>query len=306
VAWFQIVCLTGFAGVADRRGDAAFAATCRDRVEKLRAAVEQHAWDGEWYRRAYFDDGTPLGSAGNDECQIDSLAQTWAVIAGVADAGRARAAMDAVMRRLVRPADRLILLFDPPFDDGPLRPGYIKGYVPGVRENGGQYTHAAAWVVKALAGLGRGDEAFAAYNLINPIRATDTPAGAALYRGEPYVTAGDVYGRPPHVGRVGWTWYTGSAAWLYRVGLEDLLGFRRTGDLLRLDPCIPAGWPGFRLSYRIESTVYTVVISNLHGVGRGVRRVTVDGVESADGSVSLVDDGDRHDVVIELGPAEPN
>ena len=304
VAWFQIVCLSEFAGVADRRGDAAFAATCRSRVEHLRGAVERSAWDGGWYRRAYFDDGTPLGSALNDECQIDSIAQSWAVIAGDAAPARAGAAMDAVVRRLVRPADRLILLFDPPFDAGPLRPGYIKGYVPGVRENGGQYTHAATWVVKALADLGRRADAFAAFALINPVRSTDTPAGVERYRGEPYVVAGDVYGRPPHVGRAGWTWYTGSAAWLYRVGLEDILGFRRTGSRLRIEPCIPSDWSGFEVRYRFGQTVYRIEVIN--GPATTPTRVTVDGVEVADGAIPLIDDGRERAVSVQLGAQQKN
>jgi cyclic beta-1,2-glucan synthetase len=206
--------------------------------------------------------------------------------------------MDAVVRRLVRPADRLVLLFDPPFDSGPLRPGYIKGYVPGVRENGGQYTHAATWVVKALAGLGRGENAFATFALLNPVHATETPAGVERYRGEPYVVAGDVYGRPPHVGRVGWTWYTGSAAWLYRVGLEDILGFHRTEDRLHVKPCIPPEWPGFQVRYRFGKATYQIEVVNS---SLGQSRVLIDNVESTDGSIVLIDDGREHVVRIDCG-----
>jgi cyclic beta-1,2-glucan synthetase len=302
VAWFQIVCLNAFAKVADRRGDTKFVATCRERVRKLQNAIEQHAWDGGWYRRAYFDDGTPLGSAVNDECRIDSLTQSWAVIAGSSEPSRAEQAMTAVMRRLVRPVDRLVLLFDPPFDTGPLRPGYIKGYVPGVRENGGQYTHAAAWVVKALAMLGRGDEAFGVFSLINPILSTDTPAGVARYRGEPYVVAGDVYGRPPHVGRVGWTWYTGSSAWLYRVGLEDILGFKRVGIRLHFDPCIPSEWSEFRIRYRYGTSVYAIKVRNPASVCRGSVQVIVDGTASPSNTVYLLDDGRTHTVDVIISP----
>ena len=210
-AWFGLTCLRRFARVADARGDSARAATCLSRAEALRVAIEAEAWDGDWYRRAYFDDGTPLGSAANDECRIDSIAQSWAVISGVADPDRARRAMQAVDEQLVRREDGLILLFTPPFDAGTLQPGYIKGYVPGIRENGGQYTHAATWVVLAAAMQGRGGRAYELFDLLNPVRHAASPEGVARYKVEPYVVAADVYGRPPHTGRGGWTWYTGSS-----------------------------------------------------------------------------------------------
>ncbi|OWK36353.1 glycoside hydrolase family 94 protein [Fimbriiglobus ruber] len=298
VAWFQIVCLTGFAKLADRKPDTDLAHTLRSRAEQLREAVEAQAYDGEWYRRAYFDDGTPLGSKVNDECRIDSIVQTWAVISGVADPARAASGMAEVMKQLVKPAERLVLLFDPPFDTGPLQPGYIKGYVPGVRENGGQYTHAATWVVKALAELGRGADAVAVYDMLNPVRLTDSEVAVARYRGEPYVLAGDVYGRPPHVGRAGWTWYTGSAAWMYRVGLEDILGLHRTGDRLRIEPSIPPSWPEFQIDYRFGQTTYQIRVENGMGLGRGATRVLHNGVELPDGCVLLKDDGGVHDVVV--------
>jgi cyclic beta-1,2-glucan synthetase len=257
--------------------------------------VEAQAWDGHWYRRAYFDDGTPLGSASNDECQIDSIAQSWAVIAG-GDLERARQAMDAVMERLVKSTDRLIQLFDPPFDSGPLKPGYIKGYVPGVRENGGQYTHAAAWVVKALAMLGRGEAAGKAFALLNPVLSDPD-----RYRGEPYVMAGDVYSRPPHVGRAGWTWYTGSSAWLYRIGLEDMLGLRREGPVLRIEPCIPAQWKQFTVRYRFGKSLYRIECSNPKGVQCGVSCVKLDGQCVQGTCIPLTDDGREHDIVVTLG-----
>ena len=294
VAWFQCVVLEQFAILAEHFSDVGTAVRSRANAMQLRDAVETNAWDGDWYRRAYFDDGTPLGSATNDECQIDSLAQSWAVIAG-GQHERAAQAMDAVGSRLVKPHDRLILLFEPPFDTGPLRPGYIRGYVPGVRENGGQYTHAAAWVIKALAGLGRGDAANAAYTLINPV---EMPV--EVYRGEPYVVAADVYSKTPHVGRAGWTWYTGSSAWMYRVGLEDLLGLHREGTRLRFDPCIPASWPSFKMQYRYCSTMYLIECQNPNGMQRGIATVSVDGAFTQ-ATIDLVDDGGRHEVKIVLG-----
>jgi cyclic beta-1,2-glucan synthetase len=295
LAWFQVFVLSRFAELAERRGEGEYARTCRERAARLREAVETHAWDGEWYRRAYFDDGTPLGSRGSDECGIDSIAQSWAVIAG-GDPERASAAMDAVSHLLVRRTERLLLLFDPPFDDGPLRPGYIKGYLPGVRENGGQYTHAATWTVKALATLGHGDDAHAAFDLLNPIRTNPD-----VYKGEPYVLAGDVYSCSPHVGRCGWTWYTGSSGWLYRVGLEDLLGIRRRGDTLHFEPCVPASWDEFTVRYRFGRTVYVIEARNPERVHRGVVRVTLDGSVADADSVPLEDSGGERRVLLEMG-----
>jgi cellobiose phosphorylase len=299
--WFFVTVLNAFATLAEQRGQAAHASLCRERAEALRAALEAHAWDGAWYRRAYFDDGTPLGSAQNDECQIDAIPQAWAVISGVADPARARSAMDAVRRRLVRGDDGLIQLFDPPFDRGTLQPGYIKGYVPGIRENGGQYTHAATWVVLATALQGDGDRALELWNLINPIRHAPTPAAVEHYKVEPYVVCADVYGAPPHTGRGGWTWYTGSASWLYRVALEAILGVHPEGDTLRLDPCIPRDWPGFEITYRHRTATYRVRVDNAAGTGRGVRSVELDGRRLPGGAVPLDDDGKPHEVRVELG-----
>jgi cyclic beta-1,2-glucan synthetase len=304
LAWFQIVVMHAIAAEADRRGDRDVMAECRIRAEELREAVERHGWDGSWYLRAFFDDGTPLGAAVNDECGIDSIAQSWAAIAGVADPERVGRAMDEALRQLVRPADRLVLLFTPPFDEGPLQPGYVKGYVPGVRENGGQYTHAAAWVVKGLATLGRGDEAYAVFDLLNPITMTSNGAGVARYKGEPYVVAGDVYANPDHVGRVGWTWYTGSAGWLYRVAHEDILGLHRVDATLQINPCIPSAWAGFAIRYRYGTAVYQINVSNPHRSTQGVRLIKVDGVESANGRIDLRDDGKEHAVIVEMGRTE--
>jgi cyclic beta-1,2-glucan synthetase len=302
-AWFQLAILPRFAGIAEGRGEGERARDYRDRADRLRAAVEENAWDGHWYRRAYFDDGTPLGSAQDDECRIDSLPQTWAVLSGAGDPERTRRAMAAVDEMLVLPAEGLVLLFTPPFDQGRLQPGYVKGYVPGIRENGGQYTHAATWVVQATALLGQGSRAVALFDLLNPIRHAATPDAVARYKVEPYVVAADVYGVPPHVGRGGWTWYTGSAGWLYRAGLEAVLGFRPEGDRLRLEPCIPASWPGYEITYRRGAATYRVRVENPHGAERGVRGVTLDGRPCADGIIPLADDGRTHEVVVTLGEA---
>ena len=299
--WFFVTVLNAFAEVADRRADEAQAAWCRDRAEALRAAIEANAWDGAWYRRAYFDDGTPLGSAQNDECQIDAIPQAWAVISGCADPARARLALAAVEKHLVRTDGKLIQLFDPPFDKGELQPGYIKGYVPGIRENGGQYTHAATWVVLATALQGRGDRALELWNLLNPVCHATTPAEVEHYKVEPYVVCADIYGAPPHTGRGGWTWYTGSAGWLYRVALEAILGIRPVGNTLRVEPCVPRGWPGFEVAYRHGSASYRIRVENPAGVERGVRSVTVDGQPVSGGTVPLLNDGREHNVRVELG-----
>jgi cellobiose phosphorylase len=294
--WFMLTTLRDFAGLAEDRGDTARAAWCRERAEALRTALEQHGWDGGWYRRAYFDDGTPLGSAANDECQIDSIAQSWAVISSAADPDRARQALDAVHERLVRDGDQLILLFDPPFDRGVLEPGYIKGYVPGIRENGGQYTHAATWVVLGTALLGQSERALELFALLNPILHATSLEEVARYKVEPYVVAADVYGAPPHTGRGGWTWYTGSASWLYRVGLETILGFRLRGARLEIEPCVPSGWSGYEITYRHGTATYHVIVENTGGRGRGVRSLTLDGRPVPTGGIDLASDGQRHEV----------
>ncbi|MDP9633326.1 UNVERIFIED_ORG: cellobiose phosphorylase [Ensifer adhaerens] len=299
--WFFLTVLNAFSEIADERDDDVNASWCRESAEQLRMALEANAWDGGWYRRAYFDDGTPLGSSRNDECQIDAIPQAWAVISGVANEERASKAMSAVWDRLVRADDKLIQLFDPPFDKGKLQPGYIKGYVPGIRENGGQYTHAAAWVVLATALRGDGDRAFWLWNLINPITHGLSEEDVQRYMVEPYVVSADVYGAAPHTGRGGWTWYTGSAAWLYRVGLEALLGIRREGQHLSIDPCIPKSWPGYELDFRLGSATYRLKVDNAAGTGRGVRALVMDGRQFTGGKVPFVDDGRVHDVQVALG-----
>jgi len=300
LGWFLYTALTKFADLAERIGEPEHAAAYRHRAEKLCQAMEAHGWDGAWYRRAYYDDGTPLGSVQNRECQIDAIAQSWGVISGAAEPERARQAMQAVMDRLVRWDDRLILLFTPPFDKTPRDPGYIKGYLPGIRENGGQYTHAALWTIWAMAELGDGETAEALFRLINPIYRADTPEKAAQYHVEPYVISADVYSVPPHTGRGGWTWYTGSSGWMYRLGVEAILGLRRQGQTLWLEPHIPREWPGYRLTYRHGNATYNIQVQNPEGLQQGIKQVTLDGQPLPDGKIPLEDDGRQHQVDIVL------
>jgi cyclic beta-1,2-glucan synthetase len=303
LGWLLYAALTTFAPLAEARHESVRAATWRRHAAELQASLEREAWDGDWYRRGWFDDGTPLGSATSEECRIDSIAQSWATISGAADPERAARAMAAVERELIRPADRLALLFAPPFENTRLDPGYIKAYPPGIRENGGQYTHAALWSVIALATLGDGDEAVSLFSLLNPVNHTRTRADVHRYKVEPYVVAADVYARPPHIGRGGWTWYTGSAGWMHRAGIESILGLRRKGNALHLDPCIPMIWPGFEMTVRHRSARYAIVVENPDGVSRGVVSAELDGKDLPDRPVSLplLDDGVTHYVRLRLG-----
>jgi cyclic beta-1,2-glucan synthetase len=305
LGWFLHTILWEFSRLADLRGEHQRAEKWRLHVSALKAQLELKAWDGEWYRRGYFDDGTPLGSASNTECRIDSIAQSWGVISGAADRARGARAMAAVDKHLVRRNDGLILLLTPPFDHGSPDPGYIKGYLPGVRENGGQYTHAAIWSILAFAALGDGDKAGELFSLLNPINHARTRAGVYRYKVEPYVVAADVYSEPPHVGRGGWTWYTGSAGWMHRAGIEWILGVRLRGKRLHLDPCIPRRWPSFEITFRYHSSRYEVVVENPKGVMRGVASVELDGVALASGItfIELVDDSATHSVRVVLGAA---
>ena len=298
LAFFLYDVLTQFAPLARAHADPAFADRCLAQAAQLRLNIERHAWDGEWYRRAYFDDGEPLGSATNSECQIDSLPQSWSVISGAGDPTRARTAMAAVDRRLVRRAAGLIQLFDPPFDHSPLNPGYIKGYIPGVRENGGQYTHGAIWTVMALALQGESERAWELFGLLNPVHHGATPAQIATYKVEPYVVAADVYAVAPHTGRGGWTWYTGSAGWMYRLLVETLLGVNREGDQLRLTPRLPRAWATYKIHYRYRQTVYHITISRLNAAAVGGNRLVLDGQELTGPTVPLQDDRKEH--VVEL------
>jgi cyclic beta-1,2-glucan synthetase len=303
LGWFLHATLSAFAPLAEARGASGRATSWRQHAAAVREAQEREAWDGDWYRRGYFDDGTPLGSAASSECRIDSIAQSWAVISAAADPARAARAMAAVDEHLTRRQDGLILLFAPPFDRTPLDPGYIKGYPPGIRENGGQYTHAAAWAVIAAAMLGDGARAGELFALVNPITHASTRSAIHRYKVEPYVACADVYAEAPHVGRGGWTWYTGSAAWLYRAGLEWILGFRLRGETLLIDPCIPRTWRGFGVVFRYRSARYDIGVENPRGVSRGVVRAEIDGTVLAGNParLPLVDDGATHAVRIILG-----
>ena len=303
LGWFLYATLAAFAPLALARGETERAGKWLLHANALRDALEREAWDGEWYLRAWFDDGAAMGAAADAECRIDSIAQSWAVLSGAAAPARTAQAMVALERELIRRDAGLALLFAPPFDRTPHDPGYIKGYPPGVRENGGQYTHAAAWSVMAFAALGEGDKAAALFAMLNPINHARTRADAHRYKVEPYVVAADVYSVSPHVGRGGWTWYTGSAGWLQRAGVESVLGLRIQGVTLRVDPCIPKGWGHFEATLAYRTASYSVRVENPGGVHRGVGFATVDGVELAERPVSvpLMDDGRRHDVLVRLG-----
>ena len=299
LGWFLHKALLDFAELADARHDDAHASAWRAHAAALAPALER-AWDGEWYLRAYFDDGTPLGSHIDTECRIDAIAQSWAVLSGVAEPGRAATAMAAVGRDLVREADRLVLLFTPPFDKTTSDPGYIKGYPPGVRENGGQYTHAAIWTLMAFAALGDGAKAASLFAMLNPINRTRTRAELDRYKVEPYAVVADVYAEPPHVGRGGWSWYTGSAGWLQRAGIESILGIRIRGDRLHIAPCIPPAWPHFEVTIAWRSARYVIAVENPSHVGQGVASVTLDGAPSPV-PLPLCDDGAVHTVNVTLG-----
>jgi cyclic beta-1,2-glucan glucanotransferase len=272
----------------------------RAEAVRLRDALDL-AWDGEWYRRAYFDDGTPLGSAQGDECRIDSIAQSWAVLSGAAPTVRRERAMDAVITHLVRRGAGLVLLLDPPFDRGRHDPGYIRAYPPGIRENGGQYTHAAVWVVMALDRLGRGDQAVELFHMLNPVNHTRGPAEAERYKAEPYAVAGDVYSHPSHPGRAGWSWYTGSAGWMYRAGLESILGLRLHGDSFEVAPTIPTMWAGYSIDWRVGTTRYHIEVSNPSGRTSGVGAAELDGEAVDPARIPLARDGARHEIRIVLG-----
>ncbi|MGH6609794.1 MAG: GH36-type glycosyl hydrolase domain-containing protein, partial [Burkholderiaceae bacterium] len=296
LAFFLCYVLRQFAPIARMRGDASLATRCESEAAQLARRVEQNAWDGDWYRRAYFDDGTPLGSTSNTDCQIDSISQSWSVLSGVGDAERSRRGMEAVYDRLVRKDHGLIQLLDPPFDKSDLDPGYIRGYVPGVRENGGQYTHAAIWTAMAFAALGDNKRAWELTSMINPINHGRTSQRAGVYKVEPYVVAADVYAVSPHTGRGGWTWYTGSAGWMYRLIVESLLGIRLEVDRLYIKPCLPDEWDEFAIRYRYRETQYRITVRRTQNdVG-----VIIDGVENGEDFITLVDDRREHVVDVRV------
>src|SRR5438094_863545 len=292
LAFFLYDVLRQFAEIARGRGDASFAERCLARAKKLQENIEKNAWDGQWYRRAYFDNGEPLGSKTNLECQIDSLPQSWSVISGAGDPQRSRQAMNAVDQRLIRRESKLIPRFDPPFDKSPLNPGYIKGYIPGVRENGGQYTHGAIWTAMAFALMGESERAWELFALLNPIQHGGTAEQIATYKVEPYVIAADVYAVAPHIGRGGWTWYTGSAGWMYRFLTETLLGVHLEGNRLRITPRFPAGWTSYKVHYRHRQTVYHITINRLSADGTG--ELSLDGQTLAEETIPLTDDHIEH------------
>ena len=301
LGWFLYSILQKFVPIAEARGETERARAWRAHAEQLRGALDK-AWDGEWYRRAYYDDGTPLGSGRDTECRIDSLAQSWSVISGAGKPERSTRAMRAVEEHLVRERDGLVALFTAPFDKTRHDPGYIKGYPPGLRENGGQYTHGSIWSLIAYALLGEGDKAHQLFRIFDPQRHTADAQGVQRYKVEPYVVCADVYSVEPHVGRGGWTWYSGSAGWLYRAGLEYLLGFRLRGDTLRIDPCIPKAWDGFEIEYRHRSAKYDIKVENPQHVCRGVAKMELDGKTiDASAEIPLSDDGKPHRIGIVLG-----
>jgi cyclic beta-1,2-glucan synthetase len=301
LGWFLYDTLNKFAAICDRVDKAAQGEAFRYQAERYRQAIEENAWDGEWYRRAYYDSGHPLGSSKNRECKIDAIAQSWSVISKGGDPERAERAMRSVSDKLILREDRLLLLFKPPFDRTPRDPGYIKGYLPGIRENGGQYTHAAIWTVWAFAELGDGNTANELFRLLNPILHGDTPERIARYLVEPYVIAADVYSQPPLTGHGGWTWYTGSSGWMYRLGLEAILGLRKVENELVFNPCISQDWPGFEIDYRYGKTLYQIKVDNPVGVNRGVKEVRMNGKVIKEGKVPLVDDGKQRKISILMG-----
>jgi cellobiose phosphorylase len=304
LGFFLFDVLSRYGEVASLHGDAPFTERCKHEALRLQGALEQHGWDGEWYRRAYFDDGTPLGSQASPECVIDSISQSWSVLSGAAPSERSRRAMNALDERLVRREDGLIQLLTPPFDKSALNPGYIKGYVPGVRENGGQYTHAGIWAAMAFAALGDKRRAWELYAILHPVNHARDAAAASIYKVEPYVVVADVYAVPPHVGRGGWTWYTGSAGWMYRLMLESLLGLKREGNSLTLTPCLPEHWTSASIDYRFQNTLYKIAIVQSDQLDQPFT-LAVDRQEQPDRKISLVNDGLTHYATLSLRPSPP-
>jgi len=313
LGFFLFHVMRQFADLAQQRNDTPLAQRYLTLADQLQQNIERNGWDGNWYRRAYFDDGTPLGSSQNEECQIDAISQSWSVLSGAGAESRTAIAMESLIQRLVRRDARLILLLDPPFDKSKLNPGYIKGYVPGVRENGGQYTHSAIWTVMATAARGDNDLAWELFSMINPVSHSSTPESISTYRVEPYVIAADVYGIEPHTGRGGWTWYTGSASWMYRLIIESLMGFHVQGNELRIKPCLPVGWKSFKIHYRFCETFYHLSVNIHRKIGDDIEteeipirnRIVLDGIELGDDFILLHDDRRDHHVEIDLVMGEP-
>jgi cyclic beta-1,2-glucan synthetase len=304
LGWFLHSVLTRFAPVCESRGEAERAARFRGEAGRLADSLEL-AWDGDWYRRGYYDDGTPLGSALNKEGRIDAIAQSWAVLSGAAPASRTDRAMDAVRTHLIRRDIQLSLLLAPPFNFGGENPGYIQGYVPGIRENGGQYTHAALWTLMAVAKQGHGEEAVELLHMTNPVNRTRTTMEVERYKVEPYVIAADIYAHAAHRGRGGWTWYTGSGGWTYRAIVESILGLRRRGRTFTVQPSIPSSWPGFSIRWTVDGTVYEITVENPDRKSFGVARVEVDGSPVDPEAIPLQDDHRTHAVRVVLGAGAP-
>jgi len=301
LGWFLSTTLLKFIPIIKDNGGLALAENYRGIAYEISAAIEKYGWDGNWYNRAFFDDGEALGSSRSAEAKIDAIAQSWAVISGLGNEERTKRAMESLEHYLVDRNEGIIKLLTPPFDTGNQEPGYIKGYIPGVRENGGQYSHAAAWTIMAFAILGDGNKATELFNMINPINHARTYRETCKYKVEPYVMAADVYANPSHMGRGGWTWYTGSASWMQRVGLETILGFKKTGDTISIDPCIPRKWTGYTITYKYLETTYEIQVSNPNGVTKGVSEVSLDGKVLKENKIELTNDQLTHTVTVQLG-----
>jgi cellobiose phosphorylase len=293
LGFFLYEVLTKFIKISKFKNDIEFIELCKKSSKEIHDSIEKNGWDGEWYRRAFFDNGLPLGSAGNDECQIDSISQSWSVLSGAGDKVRAKIAMDSVNARLVRYEDSLVQLLDPPFDKSDMNPGYIKGYVPGVRENGGQYTHAAIWTAMAFARLGDTKKAWDIFRMINPVNHARSSREVERYKVEPYVIAADVYAMEPHTGSGGWTWYTGSAGWMYRLITESLLGIRLESDKLYIEPCLPVEWESYKIYYKYRETNYRIVVRQIPELPKEVM-LSLDGIEINNKYINLIDDRREH------------
>ena len=298
LAFFLYDVLIKFSKISEAQNDSVFSEKCKNEAEKLQKNIESNAWDGEWYRRAYFDDGTPLGSHVNEECSIDSISQSWSVLSGAGNAARSEIAMESAYKNLVRKDILLIQLLNPAFDKSDLNPGYIKGYLAGVRENGGQYTHAAVWLIMAFTAMRKNYRAWELLSMINPVNHSKTFNEAVVYKTEPYVVAADVYAAEKHVGRGGWTWYTGSAGWMYQLILESFLGLKREGNTLRIEPCVPKEWKSFNVHYRYEQTIYHITI--LQTDENNKPKINVDGNDQSDNIIHLINDNREHVVHVTI------
>jgi len=299
LGFFLYEVLIQFINVARKQGDTLFVERCKREASLLQRNIEQYGWDGRWYRRAYFDNGSPLGSQSNPECKIDSIVQSWSVLSGAGNSIHTHMAMSELDKCLVNRNHSLIKLLDPPFDKSDLNPGYIKGYVPGVRENGGQYTHGALWAAMAFAALGDCKRAWEMLQIINPVNHSKSREEIDTYKVEPYVIAADVYAHKPHIGRGGWTWYTGSAGWMYRLITESLLGLRLEVDKLYIEPCLPADWETYKVFYRFRETVYNINIICIHNSDVEFS-LSIDGIKNNDKFISLIDDRQLHMVEIRI------